>query len=132
MSALVRFTSFATGLEQLLVYGCASMVVFGATYFILPRLTGALWPSAKLVHVHFWATALGFLAAVVAWLVGGWQNGQLLANPAVAYADVLRAESSWFLVLKISAVLLLVGHVAFALNAFGMILKAPAPAGRHD
>ena len=132
MSAVVRFTSFATGLEQLLVYGCASMVVFGASYFILPRLTGALWPSAKLVHVHFWATALGFLAAVVAWLVGGWQNGQLLANPAVAYADILRAGASWCLVLKISAVLLLVGHVAFALNAFGMILKAPAPASRHD
>ena len=134
MSAVVRFTSFATGLEQLLVYGCASMVVFGASYFILPRLTGALWPSAKLVHVHFWATALGFIAAVVAWLVGGWQNGQLLANPAVAYADVLRAGSSWCLVLKISAVLVLVGHVAFALNAFGMILKSSAPAdsGRHD
>jgi cytochrome c oxidase cbb3-type subunit 1 len=132
MSALVRFTSFATGLEQLLVYGCASMVVFGASYFILPRLTGALWPSAKLVHVHFWATALGFLAAIVAWLVGGWQTGQLLANPSVAYADVLRTESSWFFVLLLSAVLLLVGHVAFALNAFGMILKAPAPAGRHD
>ena len=132
MSAVVRFTSFATGLEQLLVYGCASMVVFGASYFILPRLTGALWPSAKLVHVHFWATALGFIAALVAWLVGGWQNGQLLANPTVAYADVLRAGSSWCLVLKISAVLVLVGHVAFALNAFGMILKAPAPASRHD
>ena len=132
MSAVARFTSFATGLEQLLVYGCASMVVFGASYFILPRLTGALWPSAKLVHLHFWATALGFLAALVAWLVGGWQNGQLLANPAVAYADVLRAGSAWCLVLKISAVLVLVGHVAFALNAFGMILKAPAPQGRHD
>ena len=134
LSAVVRFTSFATGLEQLLVYGCASMVVFGASYFILPRLTGALWPSAKLVHLHFWATALGFLAALVAWLVGGWQNGQLLANPAVAYADVLRAGSSWCLVLKISAVLVLVGHVAFALNAFGMILKSSAPAdsGRHD
>ena len=134
LSAVVRFTSFATGLEQLLVYGCASMVVFGASYFILPRLTGALWPSAKLVHVHFWATALGFIAALVAWLVGGWQNGLLLANPAVAYADVLRAGSSWCLVLKISAVLVLVGHVAFALNAFGMILKSSAPAdsGRHD
>jgi cytochrome c oxidase cbb3-type subunit 1 len=134
MSAVVRFTSFATGLEQLLVYGCASMVVFGASYFILPRLTGALWPSAKLVHVHFWATAFGFIAALVAWLVGGWQNGQLLANPAVAYGDVLRSESSWFFVLTISAVLLLVGHLAFALNAFGMILKSSAPAesGRHD
>ena len=133
-SAVVRFTSFATGLEQLLVYGCATMVVFGASYFILPRLTGALWPSAKLVHVHFWATALGFIGALVAWLVGGWQTGQLLANPAVASADVLRSESSWFFVLTISAVLLLVGHLAFALNAFGMILKSSAPAesGRHD
>jgi cytochrome c oxidase cbb3-type subunit 1 len=133
-SAVVRFTSFATGLEQLLVYGCATMVVFGASYFILPRLTGALWPSAKLVHVHFWATALGFIGALVAWLVGGWQTGQLLANPAVAYADVLRSESSWFFVLTISAVLLLVGHLAFALNAFGMILKSspPAESGRHD
>ena len=38
------------------------------------------------------------------------------------------------MVLTVSAVLLLVGHVAFALNAFGMILKssAPASAGRHD
>lgn len=133
-SAVVRFTSFATGLEQLLVYGCASMVVFGASYFILPRLTGALWPSAKLVHAHFWATALGFLGALVAWLVGGWQTGRLLADPAVASADVLRAGSSWFFVLTVSAVLLLVGHVAFALNAFGMILKSSAPAGsgRHD
>jgi cytochrome c oxidase cbb3-type subunit 1 len=133
-SAVVRFTSFATGLEQLLVYGCATMVVFGASYFILPRLTGALWPSAKLVHVHFWATALGFIGALVAWLVGGWQTGQLLANPAVAYVEVLRSESSWFFVLTISAVLLLVGHLAFALNAFGMILKSSAPAesGRHD
>lgn len=131
-SAVARFTSYATGLEQLLVYGCATMVVFGASYFVLPRLTGSLWPSAKLVHAHFWATALGFLLALVAWLVGGWQTGQLLADPAVAYADVLRAESSWFFLLTVSAVLLLVGHVAFALNAFGMILKAPAPASRHD
>jgi cytochrome c oxidase cbb3-type subunit 1 len=133
-SALVRFTSFATGLEQLLVYGCATMVVFGASYFILPRLTGSLWPSAKLVHVHFWATALGFVGALVAWLVGGWQTGRLLADPAVAYADVLRAEFPWFSVLTVSAVLMLVGHVAFALNAFGMILKSSAPAesGRHD
>jgi len=133
-SAVVRFTSFATGLEQLLVYGCATMVVFGANYFVLPRLLGVFWPSAKLVHAHFWATSLGFLLALVAWLVGGWQTGQLLANPEAAAAAVLRAESSWFFLLTVSAVLLLVGHVTFALNAFGMILKSSASAGsgRHD
>jgi cytochrome c oxidase cbb3-type subunit 1 len=133
-SALVRFTSFATGLEQLLVYGCATMVIFGASYFILPRLTGSLWPSAKLVHVHFWATALGFVGALGAWLVGGWQEGKQFADAAVSFQQVAKAGHAWNLTLSVSAILLLVGHVAFALNAFGMILKSSAPAasGRHD
>ena len=133
-NAVVRFTSFATGQEQLLTYAFATMVLFGSAYFVLPRLTGALWPSAKLVHVHFWATALGAIAALVALLVGGWQEGKQLADASVKLADVARAGSSWNYVLSVSAVLLLIGHVAFALNAFGMILKSSAPAssGRHD
>jgi cytochrome c oxidase cbb3-type subunit 1 len=133
-NAVVRFTSFAAGQEQLLTYAFATMVLFGAAYFVLPRLTGALWPSAKLVHVHFWATALGAVAALVALLVGGWQEGQRLADASVKLADVARAGAAWNHVLSVSAVLLLIGHVAFALNAFGMILKssAPASAGRHD
>ena len=133
-NAVVRFTSFASGQEQLLTYAFATMVIFGAAYFVLPRLTGSLWPSAKLVHVHFWATALGTVATVVALLVGGYENGKQLADASVSLAQVAKAGSAWNTVLTVSAVLLLVGHVAFALNAFGMILKssAPASAGRHD
>ena len=41
------------------------------------------WALAPLVY-----SAAYPRSALVAWLVGGWQNGQLLANPAVAYADV--------------------------------------------
>jgi cytochrome c oxidase cbb3-type subunit 1 len=133
-NAVVRFTSFAAGQEQLLTYAFASMVIFGAAYFVLPRLTGSLWPSAKLVHAHFWAAALGAVASIVALLVGGWESGKQLADASVSLQQVAKAGSSWNLALVVSAVLLLVGHVAFALNAFGMILKssAPASAGRHE
>ena len=133
-SALLRFTSFGVGLEHLLTYAFVTMVLFGAAYFILPRLTGTLWPSAKLVHVHFWGSALGILGCLAAWLLGGWQVGLQLAAVATPYAAILRAESSWFSLLTASCFLLLVGHVAFAFNAFGMILKSAAPteAGRHD
>jgi len=133
-NAVVRFTSFAAGQEQLLTYAFATMVLFGAAYFVLPRLTGSLWPSAKLVHVHFWATALGALGTLAGLLLGGWQEGKLLADSAVSLQQVVKAGSAWNFVLIVSAVLLLVGHVAFALNAFGMILKSSAPAseGRHD
>ncbi|NBV52637.1 MAG: hypothetical protein EBR83_03770 [Verrucomicrobia bacterium] len=133
-NAVVRFTSFAAGQEQLLTYAFATMVLFGAAYFVLPRLTGSLWPSAKLVHVHFWATALGAVASVVALLVGGFESGKQLADASISFQQVAKAGAAWNVALTVSAVLLLVGHVAFALNAFGMILKssAPASAGRHD
>ena len=133
-NAVVRFTSFAAGQEQLLTYACATMVLFGAAYFVLPRLTGSLWPSAKLVHVHFWATALGAVVSIAALIVGGYESGKQLADASVSFQQVAKAGSAWNYALSVSAVLLLVGHVAFALNAFGMILKssAPASAGRHD
>ena len=133
-NAVTRFTSFAAGQEQLLTYAFATMVLFGAAYFVLPRLTGSLWPSAKLVHVHFWSTALGAVASIVALLVGGWENGKQLADASVSFQQIAKSTTSWNTVLSVSAVLLLVGHIAFALNAFGMILKssAPASAGRHD
>jgi cytochrome c oxidase cbb3-type subunit 1 len=133
-NALVRFTSFAAGQEQLLTYAFATMVLFGSAYFVLPRLTGSLWPSAKLVHVHFWSTAVGAVVALVALFVGGWQEGKQLADASVSLQQVAKAGSAWRTVLTVSTVLLLVGHVAFALNAFGMILKssAPASAGRND
>ena len=133
-SAVVRFTSFAAGQEQLLTYAFATMVLFGAAYFVLPRLTGSLWPSAKLVHVHFWSTALGAVGTLAGLLLGGWQEGKQLADATLSFQQILKAGSAWHYLLTVSAVLLLVGHVAFALNAFGMILKSSAPAseGRHD
>ncbi len=133
-NAVVRFTSFGAGQEQLLTYAFASMVIFGAAYFILPRLTGSLWPSAKLVHLHFWATALAAVGSIAAALTVGWQSGKQLADAYVPYAKVLAASSGLATASVLFAILFLVGHVAFALNAFGMILKSSAPAAesRHD
>ena len=133
-NAVVRFTSFGAGQEQLLTYAFASMVIFGAAYFILPRLTGSLWPSAKLVHLHFWATALAAVGSIAAALTVGWQSGKQLADASVPYAKVLAASSGLATASVLFAILFLVGHVAFALNAFGMILKSSAPAAesRHD
>lgn len=134
LSAVLAFTSFAEGQRQLLVYGASSMILFGASYFILPRLTGSLWPSAKLVHLHFWTAFLGLLVGVAAALIGGWQAGHQLADPAVSAAQVAAHAAPWALAGSLAALLLLVGHVAFAINAFGMILASTTPTseGRHD
>ncbi len=124
-NAAVRFTEFAQGQEQLLTYAFLTMVIFGAAYFILPRLTGALWPSAKLIHLHFWTTALAVIGSVAVSLVHGYQAGHQLLNPAVTMAQV--GSSSLALAGSVFAVLFLIGHLAFALNAFSMIFSSSAP-----
>jgi cytochrome c oxidase cbb3-type subunit 1 len=129
LNAVVRFTSFGAGQQQLLAYAFVSMVVFGAAYHILPRLTGAFWPSAKLVHIHFWTVALGVVGSVASSLYFGWTQGVALASkPAAASAQPEAA-----LIGSICAVLLLIGHFAFAINAFGMLASCSSSAdeGRH-
>ena len=134
LNAAIRFTEFGTGQDLLLIYAFASMVIFGAAYFILPRLTGNLWPSARLVHLHFWSAALAAVGSVTTSLLHGWQKGKLLADASVSASQLVVADQAWVLAGTFFAVLFLVGHLAFALNAFGMIIKSKASAseGRPD
>ena len=129
LNAVVRFTSFGSGQQQLLAYGFVSMVVFGAAYHILPRLTGSFWPSAKLIHVHFWCVALAAVGSIVTALAFGWTQGAALATKPFAETSQPLAA----LVGSVCAVLFLIGHVAFAINAFGMLASCSSSAdeGRH-
>jgi cbb3-type cytochrome oxidase subunit 1 len=84
------------------------MVFFGAAYYILPRITGSFWPSAKLVHLHFWSSAIGGIGLALHWLISGYQFGH---NGTVSsYIPVIVFVS-----------LQLVGHLAFAINSFVML-----------
>ena len=120
LNAVVRFTEFTQAQEHLAVYSFVSMVIFGAAYCILPRLTGSFWPSAKLVHLHFWACTLGSLLFVVAGLNHGWEaHGR--TDFAVSALPGL-----------VAAALLFLGHFAFALNAFGMLTAEEPPSSRRS
>jgi cbb3-type cytochrome oxidase subunit 1 len=107
LNAVIRFTSFNTGLEHLLTYSFVSFVIFGAAYFILPKVTGTSWLSSKLVHLHFWSCAIGTVSLLIITLLGGWQQGSGLRAdwPSVIFPSVL----------------LLIVHIAFGINAFGML-----------
>lgn len=120
LNALVRFTDFVQAQEHLAIYTFVSMVIFGAAYYILPRLTGSFWPSAKLVHLHFWACAIGSVLFVVTGLTHGWAAHSRADFTVAALPNL------------IAAVLLLVGHLAFVLNAFGMLIAGNAASNRRS
>ena len=127
-----QFTLLADLRDWLIFYACFSTAMFGAAYFILPRLTEREWRSPALVKAHFGATVLGVLLLTAGLAYAGWHQGHLLNNPAVAFADITRAMSSWLAFRSVILALLLVGHVAFLINFYWIACpfssRATAPA----
>ena len=57
------------------------MIIFGAVYFALPRITGREIPIAA-KSFHFWTSTFGVLLLLLAYLIGGLTHG-VLAGPAI-------------------------------------------------
>ncbi|HRQ87297.1 MAG TPA: cbb3-type cytochrome c oxidase subunit I [Bacteroidia bacterium] len=76
----LQFSHFLVGLDTLAIYGFFSMTMFGAFYFIVPRITGAEWPSGARIRTHFWFSTYGIVTMIVTMLVGGIAQGGDLAQ----------------------------------------------------
>ncbi len=115
-AALVQFTVLDGLRDWLTFYACFSTAMFGAAYFMLPRLTGREWRSPALIKLHFGATALGGLLMIGGLAYAGWTQGRLLHDATVPFADITKAMSFWFAFRTLVLGLLLLGHVAFFIN----------------
>ena len=71
----LQFTHAWYGYQIVAVYGFFSMCVFGAIYYIVPRLAGCEWLSVRLIRNHFWFSVYGIGTIVVTSVVGGIQHG---------------------------------------------------------
>jgi cytochrome c oxidase cbb3-type subunit 1 len=74
----LRTTQFSTsgyGFDMLAIYGCFSFSMFGAVYFIVPRITCREWISSRLINMHFFFSAYGMAAIVFGALFGGLIQG---------------------------------------------------------
>ena len=116
VSAILRFTYFQDGLVILNLFGFFAMVMFGAIYYIVPRLTQQEWPSAGLVKFHFWASASGILLCVVSLIAGGVQQGFALNEPAVPFLDVLKIALPYLTSCTLGLILLVVANAGFLCN----------------
>jgi len=113
---VAQFTLMADLRDWLIFYACFSTAMFGAAYFILPRLTGKEWRSTILVKTHFFMTAIGVVLLTAGLAVGGWQQGILLHDATVPFGDITKMLGFWFTFHSIGLIVLLIGHVAFLIN----------------
>ena len=113
---VAQFTFIPELRDWLLLYACFSTAMFGAAYFILPRVTGKVWRAPVLISAHYAATALGLVALVVGLFAAGWQQGHLLNDAAIPFASITDALTPWLTFRSVALMLLSIGHVAFLIN----------------
>ena len=75
VNEITHFTHFTVGHAHHGVYAFFTMIMFGGIYYMLPRLLKREWPSATLIRVHFWGSAIGVTVMLVALHVAGWLQG---------------------------------------------------------
>ncbi len=125
---VTHFTHYTVGHSHLGMYAFFTMVMFGAIYYILPRILLKEWPSASMISVHFWCCAVGVVFYVVALSVGGVKQGLEMNNPDIAFIDTVKHTLQYLELRSYAGVLMTIGHIAFAIN-FTWILLKPRKAG---
>ncbi len=124
-----QFTFFSEGQSQLALNGAFSMMIYGAVYFLAPRLTGRAWPSGALIRAHYAAAVLGTVVLVVALLGAGWVQGHDLNDAAIPFAKIAGYLRPWLLAATAGQALLLLGNLLLATHLLWLVAaKAAAPA----
>lgn len=116
-----HFTHYTIAHAHLGVYGFYSMIMFGAFYYILPRLLEREWSSARLIKIHFWGTALGMAMYFLGLSWGGIGQGRQMNDPTVTWVTILNYLQPFLISRSIAGVLMTIGHVAFAILVFQIL-----------
>jgi hypothetical protein len=75
VNEITHFTHFTVGHAHHGVYAFYTMIMFGAIYYMMPRLLEREWPSAFLIKTHWWMCAVGITLMIVALSYAGWKTG---------------------------------------------------------
>jgi cytochrome c oxidase cbb3-type subunit 1 len=120
---VLDFTWFGVAQTQLQLLGFMAMVLFGAIYELLPRVMGRPLPLPKFAKLHFWLATIGVLLFVVSLAIAGMEQGEKLANPAIAFADANTAALKFLRVSTTGQLLVMLGALLFAANIFVMTIQ---------
>lgn len=123
LNYLTHFTHYTIAHAHLGAYSFASMVFFGAIYYMMPRLLEREWPSAWLIRGHFWCCSIGFIIYFVALTWGGYLQGIELNTKDTPFLEIVKLTIPYLKSRSWAGSLMTLGHVFFAVNFVWMIAR---------
>ncbi len=114
VNEVTHFTHYTIAHSHLGMYSFITMMMFGAMYYILPRILRREWASARLIKIHFWTTAIGGTMYVIALTWAGIEQGLMMNNPDIPFMDIVHYTIPWLASRSVAGTLMTIGHVVFA------------------
>jgi cytochrome c oxidase cbb3-type subunit I len=134
MRSIAQFTQFTfiTAIHsQVGLFGFYSMILFGALYYIVPRLLNRPWLFRQLIEAHFWLVVAGLGLLWIDLTIGGLIQGFGLEDPQVPMIAVNDLLEPFLAIQSFGVLLLVVANIGFAV-AFTLILLISTPARQRQ
>lgn len=131
VASFAQFTYLDAAQQQLALYGGCSMMLFGAIYYAVPRLTGQPWSSALLVSGHRVLAMLGVALLVIGLAAAGKTQGHDLLDAKITFTEIATHTRPSLLAVVAAQSILLLGNIILLVNfcrsaAAGCCASAPA------
>ncbi len=123
MNAVTHFTHYTVGHAHLGAYGFVSMVLFGAIYFMMPRVLRWEWPYPRLITLHFWLAAVGIGIYFVALTVGGWLQGLAMLDATRPFMESVTLTIPYLQWRSVGGALMVASHLVFVGHFLAMALR---------
>jgi cytochrome c oxidase cbb3-type subunit 1 len=123
ISTVAHFTHFTVAHAHLGLYGFFTMVMFGAIYFVMPRVMSWEWPYPSLIAAHFWLVVLGFSIYFIGLSIGGWLQGLLMLDATKPFMDSVKVTMPYLQSRSVGGAIMTLGHLIFAGHFATMVLR---------
>jgi cytochrome c oxidase cbb3-type subunit 1 len=120
VNRVTHFTHFTIAHAHFGVYGFVSFTLFGAIYFLLPRLIEREWPRPALIRAHFWLSLSGIAVYVIGLSVGGVLQGLAMLDKTRGFMDSVAVTIPYLHVRTVGGALMTAAHLVFAYHTWLM------------
>lgn len=127
ISAVTHFSDYSAGENILAIFGFSSMVLFGASYYVVPRLTGRDILKVEASR-HFWLSSCGVVTMFSALAFGGFIQGFALYDPGVDFISSVNLAAPFRALYAVGALIFLGSCLAFAAALTRNLLGESSPA----
>jgi cytochrome c oxidase cbb3-type subunit I len=121
VNTITHFTHFTIAHAHLGLYGFFAMVMFGSTYFVMPRVLGHEWPYSWMISLHFWLVIVGFAIYFVSLTVGGWLQGLAMLDAKQPFMASVAVTLPYLQGRSLGGALMVLGHLVFAAHFLLML-----------